>query len=69
MSRFAIIAALCVACTAREAAKTGYEVKSQACIQAYDDRAHQLACLDYVRAQYDEAGAPPAANLDGGSHE
>lgn len=58
-----------VACTARQAAKTGYEAASQACLVAYDDAAHQKDCLSYVRNRYTEAGAPPAAQLDGGSHE
>jgi len=55
-------------CTAREAAKTGYEAASQACIVAYDDAAHQKDCLTYVRNRYTEAGAPPAAVGDAG-HE
>jgi hypothetical protein len=63
---FVMIGAL-LACEARETAKTGYEYKSKACLEAYDDAPHRQACVDFVRAQYDEAGAPPAAK-DGG-HE
>jgi hypothetical protein len=56
------------ACTARETAKTAYEVQSEACRQAYDDQVHQMACLEYVRNRWTEAGAPPAAVIeDGGS--
>jgi len=58
-----------LACTAREGAKDGYSLKSHACLEAYDDAPHRRSCLEYVRAQYDEAGAPPAATIDGGSHE
>ncbi len=61
---------LATACTARQAAKSGYEAASEACITAYQgDGAGQRSCLEYVRNKYTEAGAPPAAQLDGGSHE
>ncbi len=57
-------------CTARQAAKTGYDAASEACITAYQGNgAGQRSCLEYVRNKYTEAGAPPAARLDGGSHE
>ena len=70
--------ALCVAllaCTARDTARTAYEVQSKACLVAYDDGAHQKSCLEYVRSRWTEAGAPVAVVLDagsivdGGSHE
>lgn len=62
MSRAPFVAIFFVlACSARETAKTGYEYKSKACLEAYDDAPHRQACVDFVRAQYDEAGAPPAA--------
>jgi hypothetical protein len=58
-----------LACAARETAKDAYTLQSNACLVAYTDRAHQVACLDDVRARWTEAGAPPAAALDGGSHD
>jgi len=65
----AVLAALISACTKQEEAKDAYSLASHACLQAYDDGAHQRDCLEYVRNRYTEAGAPPAAQLDGGSHE
>lgn len=56
-----------VACTARETAKDAYTVQSHACLVAYDTRPMQVACLEYVRNKWNKAGAPPAADLDGGS--
>ncbi len=55
-----------VACTARDTARSAYEVQSQACLMAYDDPAHQRACLEYVRNRWTEAGAPPAVVGDSG---
>lgn len=61
--------AIIQACTDRQAAKTGYDVQSRACLVAYDVPAKQRECVEYVRNRWTEAGAPPAAVLDGGSHE
>jgi hypothetical protein len=60
---------LLIACTKREEAKDAYTIQSKACLVAYDDADHQKSCLEYVRNRWTEAGAPPAAQLDGGSHE
>jgi hypothetical protein len=68
MKKLIIAVALC-SCSARETAKDAYTLQSNACLVAYDDGAHQKECLEYVRNRYTEAGAPPAAQLDGGSHE
>jgi len=62
-------ALLVAACTTRQEAKNAYLVQSQACFVAYDDPPHQKLCVEYVRNRWTEAGAPPAADLDGGSHE
>lgn len=56
-------------CTKREEAKDAYTIQSKACLVAYDDTDHQKSCLEYVRNRWTEAGAPPAMQLDGGSHE
>lgn len=64
---FAIL--ILIACTKQEEAKDAYTIQTHACLVAYDTRPMQIACLEYVRNRWTEAGAPPAAILDGGSHE
>lgn len=59
-----IVGAACVACSARQTAKTEYDLQSEACISIYSgDGAAQKSCLEYVRAKWTKAGAPAA---DGG---
>lgn len=54
------------ACSARQTAKTEYEVQSESCIKIYDGNgAAEKSCLEYVRNKWNAAGAPPAA-VDGG---
>lgn len=60
--------AIIQACTDRQAAKTGYDAQSRACLVAYDVQAKQRECVEYVRNRWTEAGAPPAATGDAG-HE
>lgn len=70
MNRAWLLPLLLVACTARETAKDAYTVQSKACVQIYEaDAPAQRSCLEYVRNKWTKAGAPPAAILDGGSHE
>jgi len=53
-------------CTARQVARTEYEVQSESCVRIYKgDAAVQKSCLEYVRAKWTKAGAPPAVT-DGG---
>lgn len=59
---------LLIACTKQEEAKDAYSIQSHACLVAYDTRPMQIACLEYVRNKWTEAGAPPAATGDAG-HE
>ena len=56
-----------MACTARETAKDAYYVQSHACLVAFTTKADQTECLAKVRGNWSEAGAPPAAALDGGA--
>jgi hypothetical protein len=54
------------ACTARETAKSEYELQSKSCVNIYDGNAPaQKSCLEYVRNKWNAAGARPAAT-DGG---
>lgn len=69
MKKLVCVALLVLSCTKREESKDAYTIQSNACLQAYDDAAHQKSCLEFVRNRWTEAGAPPAAQLDGGSHE
>jgi hypothetical protein len=62
------VAILCAVdgCSKQETAKDAYYIESQNCITANSSAAMQLSCLNAVRAAWTEAGAPPAAVLDGG---
>lgn len=49
------------ACSARQVAKTEYDIQSEGCIKIYSgDGAAQRSCLEYVRAKWTKAGAPAA---------
>lgn len=50
----------------REVAKDQYTLDLQGCIDHNATRATQQACIAQVQATWTEAGAPPAAILDGG---
>lgn len=57
-----------IACAAvnREIAKDQYTLDLQGCIDHNSTHATQDACIKQVQATWTEAGAPPAAILDGG---
>lgn len=67
-SSVTVTGVLVTGCTARETAKDAYTAQSEACVSIYSgDASAQRSCLDYVRAKWTEAGAPAAAQLDGGA--
>lgn len=56
-----IVSVAVVACTARQVARTEYDVQSESCIRIYEGNgAAQRSCLEYVRAKWTKAGAPAA---------
>lgn len=57
---------LVVACAPQTVAKDEYSAGLKACDDTSASRAEDDACKARWRAKWDEAGAPPAAILDGG---
>jgi hypothetical protein len=66
IAKYAIAALFLSACSAQETAKDAYSAQTHACLVAFTTSADQEACLVQVRARWNEAGAQPAAQLDGG---
>ena len=60
------VALACAACPPNTAAKDEYSAGLKACDETSSSRAEDDACKAKWRAKWDEAGAPPAAILDGG---
>ena len=63
----ALFVAPILACTPATVAKDEYSAGLKACDDTSSTRAADDACKAAWRAKWDEAGAPPAAILDGGA--
>lgn len=58
---------LVVACAPSQVAKDEYSAQKHACLDTSVSREQLFACWDDVDKKWNEAGAPPAAILDGGA--